>query len=119
MDELVNKSLLKTSCSSDTTTEGSGSYPGSFPGSFSGSSPGYAIHNLQLNYLLENCENIEERHKRLVECYKKACKGTFVCPFVCLSVCLFICLFICLFVCSLACVFARLFSVLAKSCGYH
>ena len=36
----------------------------------------YAIHNLQLNYMLENCEDIEARHKQLVETYKKACKGS-------------------------------------------
>ena len=39
----------------------------------------YAIHNLQLNYMLENCEDIKARHKRLVDCYKKTCdKGTVV-----------------------------------------
>ena len=39
----------------------------------------YAIHNLQLNYMLENCDDIEARHKRLVDCYKKTCdKGTVV-----------------------------------------
>lgn len=34
---------------------------------------GYAIHNLQLDYMLETCKDITARHKKLVEGYKKAC----------------------------------------------
>lgn len=34
---------------------------------------GYAIHNLLLDYMLETCKDITARHKKLVECYKKAC----------------------------------------------
>ncbi|XP_046850672.1 apoptotic protease-activating factor 1-like [Xenia sp. Carnegie-2017] len=59
MQELINKSLVyaEQSCDHDTTV--------------------YYVHNLQLNYMVENCDNVLERHKKLVECYKKACEGLY------------------------------------------
>ena len=57
LGKLVKKSLVKT-------TECPGCPNGGI---------GYAIHNLQLNYMLKNCKDIVDRHKKLVDSYKKAC----------------------------------------------
>ena len=57
--DLVKKSLVNTTQGSESRRE----------------STGFGIHNIQLNYLLENCKDIEARHRRLVDCYKKKCKG--------------------------------------------
>ena len=59
MLRLVNKSLLtmeKTKCADSDDEQ-----------------VHYVIHNLQLDYMLETCKDIAARHKKLVECYKKAC----------------------------------------------
>ncbi len=66
MDDLVKKSLVKATQRSDSSHE---------PTS-------YAIYNLHLAYMLENLDDhdIEGRHRKLVECYRKACgKGLFGC----------------------------------------
>lgn len=58
MADLIKKSLVKsTTCSGPRYGD-----------------TGYGIHNLQLNYMLENCEDIVARHTRLVECYERASK---------------------------------------------
>ncbi|XP_028393942.1 apoptotic protease-activating factor 1-like [Dendronephthya gigantea] len=59
--DLVKKSLVNTTQGSDPN----------------GESAGFGIPNIQFAYMLENCDDIEARHRRLVECYEAKCKGNF------------------------------------------